>query len=118
MNEDKELFIPFVKDYKMEGKIVVIKSKFSSIGDGKPDKVVVTAKSMQGEVYRGVSDEFGYYSISIPKPGIYRISCVNKFGSAFKSMNNDVEVYFNGIKVYEYDFVFIECSTKFLNSLN
>jgi hypothetical protein len=112
LNEDKELFIPFLKNYKMEGKIVVIKSKYSSIGDLKPDKIVVSAQSIEGEVYRGVSDEFGYYSISIPKPGIYRISCVNKFGSAFKSMNNDVEVDFNGIKVYEYDFVFIEQERK------
>lgn len=112
LDSNQTYYVPFSKNYKMKGKIVVMQSKFSRIEKLNLDKVVITATSEEGQVYRGLSDEFGAYTLSIPKPGLYFVKCQNKFGESFKTANDEIMVDFNGIKVYDHDFVFIEEERK------
>ena len=108
MYDDKTLFIPYGEGYKVKGKIVIERDPNSSKGNINLKGVRVKALSTSGEIFTTLTDENGYYSLSVPSSGHYKVSINNIFGNQFYINNNDMVIQFDGFKIFNLDFEFLE----------
>lgn len=108
MYDDKTLFISYGEGYKVKGKIVIERDPNSSKGNINLKGVRVKALSTSGEIFTTLTDENGYYSLSVPSSGHYKVSINNIFGNQFYINNNDMVIQFDGFKIFNLDFEFLE----------
>ncbi len=109
MTGDQTLYIPLVESYRVQGKLVVDKAKYSDNGDiDKADVRVTAVRKKDGHKVSALTDEHGHYQLSIPGSGTYTISMVNVFGEGYELENEEYRLQFNGVKSVNLDFKLIE----------
>ena len=112
MYDDNTLLVPYGEGYKVKGKIVLERDPNSSKGNINLQGVRVKAVSTTGEIFTTLTDKNGYYSLSVPHSGHYKVSVNNIFGNQFYINNNQMVIQFDGFKIFNLDFEFIEGKRK------
>ena len=110
--DDNTLLVPYGEGYKVKGKIVMERDPNSSKSIINLKGVRVKAVSTTGEIFTTLTDENGYYSLSVPHSGHYKVSVNNIFGNQFYINNNQMVIQFDGFKIFNLDFEFIEGKRK------
>ena len=108
MQEDYTLFVPYGEGYKVTGQVKISRDINSSLGTIKPTGVRVEAVSTSGEIFSTLTDANGYFSISVPSAGYYKVSINNIFGDNFFIKNNKTLIQFDGFKLFRVDFDVVE----------
>ncbi len=113
ITSDMQIQIPFVESYKVRGRIILKRDKFSSLGPIDIDNIKVTAESIDnGRKYSALTGDDGTYVLDIPQAGLYRLYVNNIFDKYFTLENDVFNLDFNGMKTFEVDFVFFENERK------
>ncbi|MCB0431400.1 MAG: hypothetical protein H6585_10445 [Flavobacteriales bacterium] len=108
VNSNTVLFIPFAASYKIKGKIVLTRDRFSSDGNIEVEGIRVTATNEIGEAFSVLTDKDGNYVLSVPQAGYYTISVNNIFGERFTIDKESYLIEFNGFDTFNVDFSFTE----------
>lgn len=109
VNESKTIYIPYLQRYKVFGKVLIQRDKFSRLGEISPQNVKITATDSSGTVFSTYSLSDGSYSLLVPSTeGRYTIHVNNIFSKNFDLQQNDFVIEFDGFKEYIIDFIFNE----------
>ena len=108
MQEDYTFFMPYGEGYKVNGQVNLSRDINSNRGTISTRGIKVEAVSTSGEVYSTLTENNGYFSISVPSAGYYKVSMKNIFGDDFYIKNNKVIVQFDGFKVFRVEFDVVE----------
>jgi len=106
VNSDTTLLIPFKEKNKIFGRIVLHRAKFSK-EDYPIGNIRITVIG-NNEVYTTLTNEVGYFEISIPVTETYRVEVNNIFKENFDLRQPYYNVRFNGYKQFEVTFDFDE----------
>lgn len=107
-DKNRTLYIPLAESYKIKGKIIVIRDPNSSEGDINLSGVRITAKSLNGETYSALTDNFGAFIINVTSPDKFIVDVNNVFGEQYSIENDEMEVQFVQNRTINLDFTFVE----------
>jgi len=108
IDDDKSIFIPFLENNKIFGKIVLNRSKISNLGRIDVSNIKVTAMNTQGKVYSALTNKSGNFTIFVPNVDKYVIKVNNIFYEHFDLQQNNFEVQLNGYRQFEVTYIFDE----------
>lgn len=108
INRDTTYYIPFVRSYKVAGKIILNRDEYSSLGGVSAGSVRITATDSSGNSYFGLTAPDGGYNLFVPASGEYDVSVNNIFGDQFVLQQSLYRVSFDGAKEFNVDFIFDE----------
>eukprot|EP01029_Cantina_marsupialis_P015064 TRINITY_DN32_c1_g3_i1.p1 TRINITY_DN32_c1_g3~~TRINITY_DN32_c1_g3_i1.p1 ORF type:complete len:1170 (+),score=112.81 TRINITY_DN32_c1_g3_i1:8588-12097(+) len=108
LDKDTTFYIPYIKAYKIEGKLTLKKATVSSNKVGQISKIKVTAKDSRGKTYSCLTNSSGAYQLPVAGKDKYIVSIHNPYGSRIKVNNNNTSVDFSENEVETVDFQFIE----------
>ena len=112
MNSNYNLYVPYSLSYRVKGYVKLNRDTLSSLGKISLKGVRITAKGNKGEEFAALTDENGFYAIDIKNAGQYLVKVNNVFGDKFLINYDEQMVDFNGLKLFELDFVFNETKRK------
>ncbi len=112
MNSNYNLYVPYSQSYRVKGYVKLNRDTLSSLGKISLKGVRITAKGNKGEEFAALTDENGFYAIDIKNAGQYLVKVNNVFGDKFLINYDEQMVDFNGLKLFELDFVFNETKRK------
>ena len=112
MNSNYNLYVPYSLSYRVKGYVKLNRDPLSSLGKISLKGVRITAKGSKGEEFAALTDENGFYAIDIKNAGQYLVKVNNVFGNKFLINYDEQMVDFNGLKLFELDFVFNETKRK------
>ena len=112
MNSNYNLYVPYSLSYRVKGYVKLNRDTLSSLGKISLKGVRITAKGNKGEEFAVLTDENGFYAIDIKNAGQYLVKVNNVFGNKFLINYDEQMVDFNGLKLFELDFVFNETKRK------
>lgn len=112
MNSNYNLYVPYSQSYRVKGYVKLNRDTLSSLGKISLKGVRITAKGNKGEEFAALTDENGFYAIDIKNAGQYLVKVNNIFGNKFLINYDEQMVDFNGLKLFELDFVFNETKRK------
>ncbi len=112
VDEDKVLYVPYIKSNKVYGKIVIKRDPFSSMGYVSPGNIRITATDTRGNEYATLSDKDGNFLLFAPQAGRYTVKIKNIFGDKFKLRQKEFVIDFNGLKEFKITFLFEENKRK------
>ena len=112
MNSNYNLYVPYSQSYRVKGYVKLNRDTLSSLGKISLKGVRITAKGNKGEEFAALTDENGFYAIDIKNAGQYLVKVNNVFGNKFLINYDEQMVDFNGLKLFELDFVFNETKRK------
>ena len=112
MNSNYNLYVPYSLSYRVKGYVKLNRDTLSSLGKISLKGVRITAKGNKGEEFSALTDENGFYAIDIKNAGQYLVKVNNVFGNKFLINYDEQMVDFNGLKLFELDFVFNETKRK------
>ena len=112
MNSNYNLYVPYSLSYRVKGYVKLNRDTLSSLGKISLKGVRITAKGSKGEEFAALTDENGFYAIDIKNAGQYLVKVNNVFGNKFLINYDEQMVDFNGLKLFELDFVFNETKRK------
>lgn len=107
-DKSRTMYVPLAESYKIKGKIIVIRDLNSSEGAIDLSGVRITAKSLNGETYSALTDNFGAFIINVTSPDKFIVEVNNVFGEQFSIENDEMEVQFVQNRTINLDFTFIE----------
>lgn len=106
-------YVPFRESYKVIGRIILNRDKFSNLGTVSPQNIKITATDAEGNSYSTLSNSNGSYYLSVPhKSGNYVVKVNNIFYKNFELLHNNITVEFDGMKEFNIDFIFNEKKRK------
>lgn len=108
LDKDTTCYIPYIKAYKIEGELVLKKSRISSKKVGQVSKIKVTATDSQGKSFSCLTSRSGYYQLPVAGKDTYVVSIHNPYGRRIKVKNNNTSVDFSENEVEEVNFEFVE----------
>jgi hypothetical protein len=108
MQEDYTFFMPYGEGYKVNGQVNISRDVNSNRGTITKRGIRIEAVSTSGEVFSTLTENNGYFSISVPSAGYYKVSMKNIFGNDFIIKNNKMIVQFDGFKVFRVEFDVVE----------
>lgn len=112
LNSNYNLYVPYSLSYRVKGYVKLNRDELSSFGKISLKGLRITAKGSNGEEYAVLTDENGFYAIDVKNAGQYLVKVNNVFGNNFLINYDEQMVDFNGIKLFELDFVFDEIKRK------
>jgi len=112
LGEDKTLYIPFVENNKIFGKVILNRSKLSNLGQIDPSNVKVTAEDSYGKKYSTLTGVNGEFIIYVPKIDNYKVKINNIFYENFELEQNNYKIQLNGYRQFEVNYVFNEKKRK------
>ena len=112
INKNETLYIPFVENNKIFGKVILNRSKLSNLGSIDPSNIKVTAEDSYGKKYSSLTDANGNFNIFVPNVDKYKVHINNIFYENFELEQNDYEVQLNGYRQFEVNFIFNEKKRK------
>ena len=107
-DKNRTMYVPLAESYKIKGKIIVIRDPNSSEGAIDLSGVRITAKSLNGETYSALTDNFGAFIINVTSPDKFIVEVNNVFGEQFSIENDEMEVQFVQNRTVNLDFTFEE----------
>ncbi|MFO8233878.1 MAG: OmpA family protein [Bacteroidales bacterium] len=108
INQDREVYIPFLERNKIFGKIILNRSKLSNLGEIDIGNVKITATDSKGRTISTLTDDDGNFSLYAPSVDLYTVSVNNIFRENFDLRKNDYKVQLNGYRQFEVNFIFDE----------
>lgn len=108
INQDRKVYIPFLERNKIFGKIIMNRSKLSSLGPVDISNVKVTATDSKGRTISTLTNSKGEFEMYAPSVDLYTVSINNIFRDNFDLRKNDYKVQLNGYKQFEVNFIFDE----------
>ncbi|MFP4048253.1 MAG: OmpA family protein, partial [Bacteroidales bacterium] len=108
INQDRKVHIPFLERNKIFGKIIMNRSKLSSLGPVDISNVKVTATDSKGRTISTLTNSNGEFEMYAPSVDLYTVSVNNIFRDNFDLRKNDYKVQLNGYKQFEVNFIFDE----------
>ena len=111
--EDMTLYVPFAQSYKVVGKVSVERDKFSSSGLISVADIRVTVTDPEGREFSSLTDANGHFVIYVPQnSGYHTVKVNNVLGEKFIPEQDEFIVNFNGYKIFEVNFKFMERKRK------
>jgi outer membrane protein OmpA-like peptidoglycan-associated protein len=112
MDDDKIIYIPYLENNKIIGKVVLNRDPLSSLGQIDISNIRVIAEDTQGRTYSALTDFAGNFVLYTPKADHYVVKINNVFYESFDIQQSEFIVKFNGYKQFEVTFVFDEKKRK------
>lgn len=108
IDKDKTIYIPYLENNKIIGKVTLNRDPLSSLGNIDISNIRVVAKDTEGRTYSALTDKLGNFTLYTPKADHYIVSINNIFYESFDLQQSEFIVKFNGYKQFEVTFVFDE----------
>lgn len=108
VDNDQNIFIPFLENNKIFGKIALNRSKISNLGRLDLSNIKISATSTTGKIYSALTDKSGNFTIFVPNVDKYTVKVNNIFYEHFNLQQNNFEVQLNGYRQFEVTFIFDE----------
>ncbi|MBI9066917.1 MAG: OmpA family protein [Salinivirgaceae bacterium] len=112
IGSNTKMYIPFVENNKIFGKVILNRSKLSNLGSIDISNIKVTAEDSQGKKISSLTDETGSFILYVPNVDKYKVRVNNIFFENFELEQNDFEVQLNGYRQFEINYVFNEKKRK------
>ncbi len=112
MGKNEKIYIPFVENNKIFGKVLLNRSKLSNLGQIDVGNIKVTAEDTYGRKFSTLTDGKGEFTIYVPNVDKYKVRVNNIFFENFDLEQNGYEVQLNGYKQFEINFIFNEKRRK------
>ncbi len=108
VNKDKNIYVPFLERNKIFGKVILNRSKLSTLGRIDVSNIRVTATDARGNTLSTLTDGQGKFEIYAPSLDDYVVSIRDIFEDHFTLRQNNFVVHLNAYKKFEVNFVFDE----------
>lgn len=112
IDKDKKIYIPFLENNKIFGKVILKRSKLSNLGTISVGNIKVTAEDSKGKKHSTLTNNEGYFVIYVPNVDQYKVKINNIFFENFDLEQNNYEVQLNGYRQFEVNFIFNEKRRK------
>lgn len=112
IDKDKKLYIPFLENNKIFGKVILKRSKLSNLGTVSVGNIKVTAEDSKGKKHSTLTNNEGDFVIYVPNVDKYKVKVNNIFFENFDLEQNNYEVQLNGYRQFEVNFIFNEKKRK------
>lgn len=112
INDDKTIYIPYLENNRIVGKIILNRDPLSSLGNIDISNIRIIAEDTKGHTYSALTDKQGNFIIYAPVTDHYVVRINNIFYESFDLQQNEFIVKFNGYKQFEIAFVFNEKKRK------
>jgi len=108
LDKDTTCFIPYIKAYKIQGKLALKKTSISSAKVGQVSNIKVSATDTHGNTFSCLTNRSGYYQLPVAGKDNYVVSIHNPYGSRIKVNNNLAKVDFSDKESETVNFEFVE----------
>jgi outer membrane protein OmpA-like peptidoglycan-associated protein len=108
LTSDKRMQIPFLERNKIFGRVILNRSRLSTLGRIEASNIKVVATDSKGRQVSTLTDGNGYFEMHVPSIDSYVVSVNNIFRDHFNLRQNDFRANLNGFKQFEVNFVFDE----------
>ena len=112
MDDDKIIYIPYLENNKIIGKIIMNRDPLSSLGELPLENIRVIAEDTKGNNYSALTNKQGKFTLYTPVADHYIVKINNIFYESFELQQPEFIVKFNGYKQFEVTFVFTEKKRK------
>jgi len=112
INEDKIIYVPYLENNRIIGKIILNRDPLSALGNIDLGNIRVIAEDTKGNTYSALTDNQGKFVIYTPVADHYVVRVNNIFYESFDLQQPEFVVKFNGYKQFEVSFVFNEKKRK------
>jgi outer membrane protein OmpA-like peptidoglycan-associated protein len=106
--EDQTTFVPYLERNKIFGKVILNRSRLSTLGRIEVSNIKITATDSKGRQTSTLSDAEGNFEMYVPSVDSYIVTINNIFRDHFTLRQNDFRANLNGFKQFEVNFVFDE----------
>ncbi len=106
--EDQTVFVPYLERNKIFGKVILNRSRLSTLGRIEISNIKITATDSKGRQVSTLTDTEGNFEMYVPSVDSYIININNIFRDHFTLRQNDFKANLNGFKQFEVNFVFDE----------
>ncbi len=108
ISEDKIITVPFLERNKIFGRVVLNRSKLSTLGRIDVSNIRVNAVDTRGNTISTLTDKQGEFELYAPSIDDYIVSVHNIFKEQFNLRQDSFYVHLNAYKQFEVNFVFDE----------
>ncbi len=108
VNKDKEIYVPFLERNKIFGRVILNRSKLSTLGRIDVSNIRVTAVDARDNTISTLTDSQGKFELYAPSLDDYTVSIRDIFQDHFNLRQNDFIVHLNAYRQFEVNFVFDE----------
>ena len=108
IDKDETIYIPYLENNKIFGKIILNRDPLSSLGPLSVSNIRVVAEDTKGHIYSALTDKQGKFTLYTPKTDYYVVKVNNVYYESFDVQQPEFVVKFNGYKQFEVTFVFNE----------
>jgi len=112
MDEDKTIYIPYLENNRIIGKVIMNRDPLSSLGNIDISNIRVIAEDTKGHTYSALTDKQGDFTLYTPVTDHYILKINNIFYESFDLQQSEFIVKFNGYKQFEVTFIFNEKKKK------
>ena len=112
INEDKIIYIPYLENNRIIGKIILNRDPLSALGTIDLGNIRVVAEDTKGNTFSALTDNQGNFVLYTPVADHYVVKINNVFYESFDLQQPEFIVKFNGYKQFEVTFVFNEKKRK------
>jgi outer membrane protein OmpA-like peptidoglycan-associated protein len=105
---NKTIPIPFLERNKIFGRVVLNRSRLSTLGRVEVSNIKVVATDSKGRQTSTLTDGNGYFEMHVPSVDSYVVTVNNIFRDHFSLRQNDFRANLNGFKQFEVNFIFDE----------
>jgi outer membrane protein OmpA-like peptidoglycan-associated protein len=105
---DQTVFIPYLERNKIFGRVILNRSRLTTLGRIEPSNIKITATDSKGRQTSALSDANGFFEMYVPSVDSYVVNINNIFRDHFTLRQNDFRANLNGFKQFEVNFVFDE----------
>lgn len=111
--DDVTFYVPFSQSYKVVGHVDIDRDEFSSTGLVSVADIRVTVSDPEGRQFTTLTDPDGNFVVYVPQnPGYHTVTVANVLGDKFFLEQDVFTINFNGYKVFEVNFKFLEKKRK------
>jgi outer membrane protein OmpA-like peptidoglycan-associated protein len=108
VDEKKTVSIPYLERNKIFGRVVLNRSRLTTLGRIEPSNIKITATDSKGRQTSTLSNASGYFEMYVPSVDSYVVTINNIFRDHFTLRQNDFRANLNGFKQFEVNFIFDE----------
>jgi len=108
VNEDKDIYVPFLERHRIFGQVILNRSELSTLGRVDVSNIRIEAVDTRGNTISALTDGEGKYEIYAPALDDYVVSIRDVFAEHFNLRQNDFIVHLNAYSQFEVNFIFDE----------
>ncbi len=108
VTRDKTVYVPYLERNKIFGRVIMNRSRLSTLGRIELGNIKVTAVDSKGRETATLTDSRGHFEMYVPSIDYYVVSIRDIFSDHFNLRQNHFRANLNGFKQFEVNFVFDE----------